>query len=156
MTERVAVGIGGNLGSPAALSARLRAAARLLAIGRAGFRLSSFRWTDPVGPVADQPRFLNAACTFFSAPGEHPLNLLVQLWRIERELGRRRPSRPRFGPRPIDLDLLLWGERRIDLPALVVPHPRLAGREFALAPLRELGLTSDSWGRGEHQAMLPG
>lgn len=140
LTETVAVGIGGNLGSPGQLEARLRGAARLLAIDRVDFQLSSFRWTEPEGPVADQPRFLNAACRFASRPGERPLDLLVRLWRIERALGRRRPARPRFGPRPVDLDLLLWGERRISLPALEVPHPRLNERAFAREPLAELGL----------------
>lgn len=139
-TETVAVGIGGNLGTAPELEARLRAAARLLAIDRTRFRLSSFRWTEPFGPIADQPRFLNAACVFDSRPGERPIDLLVELWRIERALGRRRPARPRFGPRLIDLDLLLWGERRIKLPALELPHPRMAGRGFVTDPLAELGL----------------
>ena len=134
----VAVGLGGNLGEPEVLEARLRAAARLIRAGRIDFRLSSFFWTEPWGPMADQPRFLNAACAFRARPGDRPLELLVALWRIERELGRRRPSRPRFGPRPIDLDILLWGERRVSLPALKIPHPRLAGREFALRPLAEV------------------
>lgn len=133
-----AVGLGGNLGSPAELEARLRGAARLIAAGRINFRLSQLYWTDPWGPVADQPRFLNGACAFAVRPEERPLDLLVSLWRIELGLGRRRPSRPRFGPRPIDLDILLWGDRRISLPALEIPHPRLGERAFALRPLAEV------------------
>jgi 2-amino-4-hydroxy-6-hydroxymethyldihydropteridine diphosphokinase len=136
--ELVAVGLGGNLGTAAELEARLRAAARLIAVDRIDFRLSTFRWTDPFGPVADQPRFLNAACAFRPRPGERPLDLLVSLWRIERALGRARPGRPRFGPRRIDLDILRWGDRTISLPALEIPHPRLAGRQFALEPLGEI------------------
>jgi 2-amino-4-hydroxy-6-hydroxymethyldihydropteridine diphosphokinase len=134
----VAVGLGANLGAPEELEARLRGAARLIGAGRIAFRLSPLYWTAPWGPVADQPRFLNAACAFAVRPDERPLDLLVSLWRIERGLGRRRPSRPRFGPRPIDLDILLWGERRVSLPALEIPHPRLAGRGFALRPLADV------------------
>ena len=57
---------------------------------------------------------------------------------VERELGRVREGAPRFGPRTIDLDLLLYGDETIDEPGLDVPHPRLHERRFALEPLAEL------------------
>jgi 2-amino-4-hydroxy-6-hydroxymethyldihydropteridine diphosphokinase len=96
--------------------------------------VSRFRETDPVG-YADQPRFLNAAClveTDLSAR-----ELLERLLVVERSLGRERAG-PRFGPRTIDLDLLLYGDETIDEPGLTVPHPRLAERRFVLEPLAEL------------------
>ena len=101
--------------------------------------VSRFRETDPVGYV-DQPRFLNGAClveTRLSARA-----LLERLLAVERALGRERTG-PRFGPRTIDLDLLLYGDEEIDEPGLTVPHPRLAERRFALEPLADLdpGLT---------------
>ena len=136
--ETVVVGLGGNLGTEVEIAARFAAAVRR--IGGLGIapRVSSVYRTEPWGPVADQPRFLNAACAFYPRPGLEPLDLLLALWSIERALGRRRPSWPRFGPRPIDLDILLWGRRRYRSPVLTLPHPRLHEREFALQPLREL------------------
>jgi 2-amino-4-hydroxy-6-hydroxymethyldihydropteridine diphosphokinase len=82
-----------------------------------------------------QPDFLNAVATgrTFLAP----LDLLRLLKRLEAEAGRH-PVGEANGPRPLDLDLLIYGDQRIDLPELVVPHPRLAGRRFVLAPLADL------------------
>ncbi len=97
--------------------------------------VSSLRETDPVG-YPDQPRFLNGAValeTRLTARG-----LLDRLLEIERRLGRERRREERFGPRTIDLDLLLFGSETVDEPGLTVPHPRLAERRFALEPLHEL------------------
>jgi 2-amino-4-hydroxy-6-hydroxymethyldihydropteridine diphosphokinase len=97
--------------------------------------VSSLRETDPVG-YPDQPRFLNSAValeTSLTARG-----LLDRLLEIERRLGRARRREERFGPRTIDLDLLLFGSETVDEPGLTVPHPRLAERRFALEPLHEL------------------
>lgn len=96
--------------------------------------VSSIRETDPVG-VAEQPRFLNAAAAIETEL--EPRALLDLLLSIERELGRTRAG-PRFGPRTIDLDLLLYGDDVVDEPGLIVPHPRLHERRFALEPLAEL------------------
>ena len=96
--------------------------------------VSSFRETDPVG-YTDQPPFLNAACAVETELG--PRELLERLLAVERALGRERTG-PRFGPRVIDLDLLLYGDEVVDEPGLEVPHPRLAERRFALEPLAEL------------------
>jgi len=98
-------------------------------------RASSFRETEPVG-VTDQPKFLNAAAEL--ATELPPRELLERLLEIERELGRDRGAERRWGPRVIDLDLLLFGEEAIDEPGLTVPHPRLADRRFVLEPLCEL------------------
>ena len=129
---RAYVGLGSNLGDRerslrSALAVLDAPDVRVLAVSR-------FRETDPVGYV-DQPRFLNAAAlveTELSAT-----ELLERLLAVERSLGRERTG-PRYGPRTIDLDLLLYGGERIDQPGLTVPHPRLAERRFALEPLAEL------------------
>jgi len=97
--------------------------------------VSSFRETDPVG-VVDQPRFVNAAAALeTSLP---PRELLERLLDVERALGRDRALEKRWGPRTLDLDLLLYGGESIDEPGLEVPHPRLAERAFVLEPLLEL------------------
>jgi 2-amino-4-hydroxy-6-hydroxymethyldihydropteridine diphosphokinase len=128
---RVFVGLGSNLGDRE-LNLR-RALQQLEELGTV--RASSFRETDPVG-VTDQPKFLNAAAEL--ATDLPPKELLERLLEIERELGRDRATERRWGPRVIDLDLLLFGEEAIDEPGLTVPHPRLADRRFVLEPLCEL------------------
>jgi 2-amino-4-hydroxy-6-hydroxymethyldihydropteridine diphosphokinase len=95
---------------------------------------SGFRETDPVG-VVDQPRFLNGAAALDTELS--PRELLEALLAIERRLGRVRDG-TRWGPRTIDLDLLLYGDEVVDEPGLCVPHPHLHERRFALEPLAEL------------------
>jgi 2-amino-4-hydroxy-6-hydroxymethyldihydropteridine diphosphokinase len=130
---RAYVGLGANLGDRAAT---MHAALEQLSAepGIEVVAVSSFRETEPVG-IADQPRFLNAAAAVETEVAPH--ELLDRLLGIERRLGRTREG-PRFGPRTIDLDLLVYGDRRIDEPGLEVPHPRLHERLFALEPLAEL------------------
>ena len=95
--------------------------------------VSQLRETDPVGMV-NQPRFLNGAARIdTSLP---PRMLLELLLRIEQCLGRVREER--WGPRTVDLDLLVYGDVTVDEPGLRVPHPRLHERRFALEPLAEL------------------
>jgi len=139
------VGLGSNLGDREAL---LRRAAEL--IGTA--RLSSIRETEPWG-FEDQPRFLNAVAELDT--GLTARRLLDRLLEVERLLGRERTG-PRFGPRTIDLDLLLFGEETIDEPGLVVPHPRLHERRFVLEPLAELAPDVRIPGRGTVRAALAG
>jgi 2-amino-4-hydroxy-6-hydroxymethyldihydropteridine diphosphokinase len=107
--------------------------------------------TEPVG-YEDQPRFLNAAAKL--ATTRSPRELLELLLDIERALGRVRGEGPRFGPRTIDLDLLLYGNETIDEQALVVPHPRLHERRFVLVPLAELDPTLVVPGRDSVSALL--
>lgn len=85
------------------------------------------------GPA--QPDYLNAVAT--GRTGLAPLELLALLGRLQAQAGRD-PLGERNGPRTLDLDLLLYGDRVIELPGLVVPHPRLAARRFVLAPLADL------------------
>ena len=95
--------------------------------------VSQLRETDPVGMV-DQPSFLNGAARIDTALS--PRALLELLLRIEQSLGRVRGER--WGPRTVDLDLLVYGDLTVDEPGLRVPHPRLRERRFALEPLAEL------------------
>jgi 2-amino-4-hydroxy-6-hydroxymethyldihydropteridine diphosphokinase len=131
--KRAFVGLGANLGDR---EATLSAAIALLEAldGVHVTAVSEFRETEPVGYL-DQPRFLNAAAELETtlAPGE----LLSSLLDVERALGRTRDG-PRFGPRTIDLDLLLVDGIVVEEPGLTVPHPRLHERRFALEPLADL------------------
>jgi 2-amino-4-hydroxy-6-hydroxymethyldihydropteridine diphosphokinase len=123
----VFIGLGANLGDR---EQAIRGAAAELGV----IRLSTIRETEPWGLV-DQPRFLNAVAELETE--ESPHRLLERLLDVERSFGRVREG-PRWGPRALDLDLLLYGDRRIDEPALTIPHPRLHERLFVLEPLAEL------------------
>jgi 2-amino-4-hydroxy-6-hydroxymethyldihydropteridine diphosphokinase len=131
---RAYVGLGSNLGER---EATLREALTRLSEldGVAVVAVSSFRETDPVGN-ADQPRFVNAAAELETSLG--PRELLERLLEVERSLGRDRTREERWGPRTVDLDLLLYGDETVGEPGLEVPHPRLAERAFVLQPLVEL------------------
>jgi 2-amino-4-hydroxy-6-hydroxymethyldihydropteridine diphosphokinase len=134
VATRAYVGLGANLGDR---EATIRRAVELLAAtpGIDVVAVSTLRETDPVG-YADQPRFLNGVAALETDLASRAL--LDRLLAVERELGRVRGEGPRFGPRTIDLDLLLHGDEVVDEPGLVVPHPRLAERRFVLEPLHEL------------------
>jgi 2-amino-4-hydroxy-6-hydroxymethyldihydropteridine diphosphokinase len=149
---RAFVGIGSNLGDSHALIA---AALELLGAedGVEVVAVSTLRETDPVG-YEDQPRFVNGVAELETELG--PRDLLATLLAIERLLGRVRGEGPRFGPRTIDLDLLLYGRETLDEPGLEVPHPRLHERRFALEPLAELDPALEVPGRGPVQALLAG
>ena len=130
--EEAALGLGGNIGDvPAAFVDALSRLAE--APGVRVTRISSVYRTPPWGKL-DQPSFLNmAALIETKAPARALLALCLD---VERALGRRRAER--WGPRTIDIDILTYGEKRIDEPDLTIPHPRLCERAFALAPLAEI------------------
>lgn len=96
--------------------------------------VSSYRETAPVGGPPDQPQFLNAAARLKTSLT--PRQLLVEMQRIEKELGRVRTVH--WGPRTMDLDLLLYDDVVSDEPDLIVPHPLLAERGFVLEPGAEV------------------
>ena len=147
--KRAYIGLGANLGDRrAALDAALAALG-----ARAGVEVvavSRVRETDPWGPV-EQPLFLNAAAALDTTLS--PRELLDALLAVERDLGRTRDGR-RWGPRTIDLDLLLYGSDQIDEPGLAVPHPRLAERLFVLEPLYDLDPALVVPGAGELATLL--
>jgi 2-amino-4-hydroxy-6-hydroxymethyldihydropteridine diphosphokinase len=144
------VGIGSNLGEP---ERQIAAALEQLA-AEDGIELvaaSTLRETEPVGYL-DQPNFLNGAAQLETELA--PRELLERLLAIEGRLGRVRGEGPRFGPRTIDLDLLLYGDETIAEPGLTVPHPRLWERRFVLEPLAELAPGLEIPGVGPVQALL--
>ena len=129
----VYLGLGSNLGDrrrnlEAALEA-LRAHPRITVSA-----VSSFLETDPVGGPPGQGKFLNAAAKIETDLS--PDSLLEELKRVERALGRK-PG-PRWGPREIDLDILLYGDTILETGTLVIPHPRMRERRFVLEPLAEI------------------
>lgn len=150
MTDEVVIGLGGNVGGEPAVVGRFTAARAALAMlgpvrsaplyrsapvelpaGGAG---SSPRAHGSGGGSVPQPAFLNTAIALGLADAQ-PGELIATLLELERLLGRDRAREVRWGPRTLDLDVLVWGARTIRTPALEVPHPRLAERRFALAPL---------------------
>jgi len=129
---KVYVGLGSNLGErEALLNAALQALGALPETRLV--RASSFYDTEPVGEV-DQPRFLNAVAQIETSLTARQLLWNLQL--VERRFGRERTRR--WGPRTLDLDLLLYGSLIVDEPDLQVPHPELLNRSFVLVPLVEL------------------
>lgn len=129
---RVYIGLGSNLDSPLQqVLSGLEALAQL-----AQCRLidvSSLYRSAPVGP-SDQPDYINAVALLETTLT--PLELLGRLQRIEDGHGRLRDKR--WGPRTLDLDILLIEDQQIDHPRLQVPHPELSNRSFVLEPLHEL------------------
>ena len=139
---RAYVGLGANIGPRE--TNLVRAVDRLRATdGIEVLAVSQLRETEPVG-VVDQPPFLNGAVELETALA--PRELLDVLLEIERALGRVRHER--WGPRTVDLDLLVYGDEIVDEPGLSVPHPRLHERRFALEPLSELAPELDVPGLG--------
>ena len=129
----VYLGLGTNLGDrPANLRIAVDALARL---GRIGGQSRLYE-TAPLY-VTDQPAFLNMAVALVTDLA--PLDLLARLKSLEQELGR--VASRRYGPRLIDLDILLYDDVVLDHPDLTIPHPRLCERRFALAPLADIADT---------------
>jgi len=122
--------LGSNLGNR---RANMAMALRMLA-PLARVEAVSPLYESPPQPPAPPPPYLNAACRIVT--GLRPEALLRHLKQIEHAIGRR--GGERWAPRPIDLDVALYGEQVIDLPELSVPHPRLAERAFFLRPLLDL------------------
>ena len=137
------VGLGSNLGD------REETIRRAIAALPGVLAVSELRETDPVG-VTEQPAFLNGAAALDTELS--PREVLDTLLAIERQLGRER--RERWGPRTIDLDLLLYGGETVDEPGLTVPHPLLHERRFALEPLADLDPELVVPGRGRVADLL--
>ncbi len=130
--KRVYLGLGSNLGDRVE---NLRSCIRILTSCKS-VRLSEVSGvyqTDPVG-YKRQPQFLNAVVRIETALTPKDLLSLVQ--KIEKTLGRKRTIR--WGPRTIDVDILLYGGEEIDEPGLMIPHPRIYDRRFVLLPLKEI------------------
>ena len=127
------VALGANLGGRAATIAKALELLRMTP-GVKVVAVSSLTENPAVGGPAESPAFLNGAAEIETSLSAR--QVLEALLSIERQLGRER--RQRWAPRTIDLDLLLYGDRIIDEPELMVPHPRIAERLFVLKPLAEI------------------
>ncbi|AKC87598.1 2-amino-4-hydroxy-6-hydroxymethyldihydropteridine diphosphokinase [Pseudoxanthomonas suwonensis] len=141
------IGLGANLGNPEA--AVRRAAEALTGLPDTRVLALSRLYRTPAWGQVDQPDFVNAAALLKT--GLEPEKLLQELLRIEREAGRDRAATTasrRWGPRVLDLDLLLYAGRVVDLPGLRVPHPHLHERAFALVPLAEIAPAEPFPGHG--------
>jgi len=143
------IALGANIGDPAST---LRAAFGALANlpDSRLVRCSSLYRTAPVG-IVDQPEFVNAVCLLETTM--EPQALLAELLNIEFRFGRQRGEKN--GPRTLDLDLLLYDDRRLEFPELTLPHPRLHLRAFVLQPLAEIAPALRLPGRGPIAAWLP-
>ncbi len=137
---RVYVALGSNLGDRLG---NLEKAIAMLAPAVSIVRQSPIYDTDPKY-VTDQPRFLNMVLV--AETDLEPQALLTFLKDIETGLGRIPGER--FGPRPIDLDIVFFGDEIIDLPDLTIPHPRLSERAFVLRPLADIAPSKADPGSG--------
>lgn len=134
--EPVALALGGNLPDVPDVERHLDRAVAQLRTFFSDLRVASYYRTAAVSPVP-QPDYLNTAAVGFT--DLDPESVLGLCKALEREAGRRRPlGTPRFGPRPLDVDIVLWGDRVSDRPELTLPHPRLRERRFVLEPLAEI------------------
>jgi 2-amino-4-hydroxy-6-hydroxymethyldihydropteridine diphosphokinase len=138
------IGLGGNLGDAAAT---LRAAlAELDTLPHTRLLRASQLYRSPAWGNQAQPDFINAAAVVATTLA--PLDLLQALLALEARHGRQRTPGERWGPRTLDLDLLLYADAVIDLPGLQVPHPHLHARAFALLPLAEIAAEATIPGHG--------
>ena len=150
MSVRAFVGLGGNVGEVAAAFAS--AVAQLGALPRTQVPGVSRSYRTPAWGLAAQPDFLNAVALLDTQlPARE---LLEALFAIERAHGRDRAREQRWGPRTLDLDLLLYGEDVIDVDGLTVPHPRIAERAFVLVPLAEIAPDAVIPGHGRVREVL--
>ena len=127
------IGLGSNLGDPQAQVCQAFVALAALPSSRLVAQSPLYR-SRPLGP-SGQPDYINAAAALETALA--PLDLLAALKQIEQASGRVRGGE-RWGPRELDLDILLYGQRRLQEKDLVIPHPELARRNFVVAPLHDI------------------
>ena len=132
---RAFIAVGSNVGD--ARENILRAFLRLQELSDQSLQRSSLWETAPVDCPPDSPRFVNAAIGLTLRPGETPESLLDKLQAIEKEFGRK-PKKLLNEPRPLDLDLIAFGDGTRQTPELILPHPRAHLRRFVLQPLSEI------------------
>jgi len=149
MTVRVYIGLGSNLGKPLQQIESAILELQAMAV-ESTMVVSSFYETKPVGPQ-DQPDFINAVASFHTELDAN--TLLDQLFVIEDKHNRQRQGE-QWGPRTLDLDLLLYGDEVITSDRLTVPHPGMHERAFVLQPLLQIAPECRIPGRGVVSALL--
>lgn len=133
--NHVYISIGSNLGNPT-YQVR-RAVDALRGVGQVT-AVSSIYETEPWGTEKDQPHFVNAVAALETIL--EPMDLLLALKAAEEQIGRE-PSERRWGPRVIDFDILVFGDRAVNTPQLTIPHAHMKERAFVLVPLAEIDHT---------------
>ena len=146
------IGLGGNVGEAATTIAT--AARALDDLPRTRLLRLSRLYRTPAWGMREQPDFINGVAMVETMLA--PLELLDALLDLERRFGRTRAAdgSDRWGPRVLDLDILLHGDTQLDLPGLSIPHPRLHERAFALVPLLEVAPDAVIPGVGEARSVL--
>ena len=145
------VALGSNLGDSRQII--LDAMARLQKLSRAPILKSSLWQTSPVDCPPDSPKFVNAVVSLVPFGNETPESLLKKLCELEKEFGRA-PKTVLNEPRPLDLDLIAFGNQIRNSPALILPHPRAHLRRFVLQPLSEIAPELILPGQGKTVAEL--
>jgi 2-amino-4-hydroxy-6-hydroxymethyldihydropteridine diphosphokinase len=130
----VLIALGGNVGDVRATFQK--AIANICGMTQGALLARSADYATPPWGELDQARFVNACVEIDTALDPHAL--LFTLHKIEKKFGRDRPRETRWGPRPLDLDLIAYDDVKIDQPELTLPHPRLFERAFVLVPLAEI------------------
>jgi 2-amino-4-hydroxy-6-hydroxymethyldihydropteridine diphosphokinase len=125
--------LGGNVGD---VRATLDRAVAMLCDGQVRLKARSSDYETPPWGVEDQPRFVNLCIAVETSLS--PQALLTRAQAVEQAFGRRREQERRWGPRPIDIDVLAYDDLCLDEPDLTLPHPRLFERAFVLVPLAEI------------------
>jgi len=149
---RAWVGLGGNLGDvQATLNEALMA---LDGLPQTSIRSQSAFYRSPPWGRTDQPAFINAVVELQTRLA--PRVLLDYLLEIESRFGRVRKPEDKWGPRKLDLDLLVFGDEQLNQPGMHVPHPRLSERAFVLVPMNEIAPRLDIPGHGVVHELLAG
>lgn len=147
---RAFVGLGGNVGDVA--NTLMEAIWAIEALPQTSVRSQSDLYRSPPWGRTDQDPFINAVVELQTRLA--PMVLLDSLIEIEEKFGRVRSAGERWGPRTLDLDLLLFGEQIIESPGLCIPHPRMHERGFVLVPLAQIAPNLDVPGRGRVADLL--
>jgi 2-amino-4-hydroxy-6-hydroxymethyldihydropteridine diphosphokinase len=145
----VLIALGGNVGD--VRSTFELAISAICDMARATLLARSSDYQTPPWGEQDQPPFVNACINIET--GLDPHALLHALQEVETKFGRDRAKESRWGPRTLDLDILAYGDERIDEPGLTIPHPRLFERAFALVPLAEIAPDRPIGGQTARQAL---
>ncbi len=148
--ERVFIGLGSNQGD--SLAILKQAIANIHALPNTEVVAASSYYQSPAWGGVEQADFINAALELRTEYAPH--ELLMQLLNIERQHGRNRALEQHWGPRRLDCDILLFGQREIHSEWLSIPHPRMAQRAFVLVPLAEIDVNLPVPGLGSVQHLL--